>query len=71
MTNLKDYLTVSQAAAFLGVSPNTLRNWDNSGRLKARKQPISGYRLYQKSELNRFLKRLKNGKIARVPRRQF
>jgi len=60
--NLKSYLTVSQAATLLGVSPNTLRNWDNSGKLKARKQPISGYRLYQKSELDRFLKRLEKGK---------
>lgn len=60
--NLKSYLTVSQAAALLGVSPNTLRNWDNSGKLKARKQPISGYRLYQRSELEQFLKRLEKSK---------
>ncbi|MHB2025114.1 MAG: MerR family transcriptional regulator [Elusimicrobiota bacterium] len=56
--NLKDYLTVSQAAALVGVSPSTLRNWDKAGKLKARKQPISGYRLYQKSELDKFLRRL-------------
>jgi len=56
--NLRDYLTVSQAAALLGVSSGTLRNWDRAGKLKARKQPISGYRLYQKSELDRFLKRV-------------
>lgn len=56
--NLKNYLTVSQAAAFLGVSPSTLRNWDKAGKLKAHKQPISGYRLYQRSELDNFLKQL-------------
>ncbi|HAM34545.1 MAG TPA: MerR family DNA-binding transcriptional regulator [Elusimicrobia bacterium] len=60
--NLKNYLTVSQAAKFLGVSPNTLRNWDKAGKLKAYRQPISGYRLYQKSELARSLKRLAKGK---------
>ncbi|MEK7722430.1 MAG: helix-turn-helix domain-containing protein [Elusimicrobiota bacterium] len=56
--NLKDYLTISQAAAFLGVSPNTLRNWDRAGKLRAKKQPINGYRLYEKIELNKFLRRL-------------
>ncbi|MBI4063457.1 MAG: helix-turn-helix domain-containing protein [Elusimicrobia bacterium] len=62
LPNLKNYLTVSKAAAFLGVSSSTLRNWDRTGKLKARKQPISGYRLYQKSELNLFLKQLAKGK---------
>jgi len=28
-----EYLTVGEAADFLGVSPWTLRNWDKAGRL--------------------------------------
>jgi len=32
--NLADYLTVGEAAAFLGVFSWTLRNWDNDGKLK-------------------------------------
>jgi len=58
MRNLKDYLTVGKAAKMLGVSPSTLRNWDRAGKLKAVKQPISGYRLYKKADLERFLRKL-------------
>ena len=56
--NLKDFLTVGKAAKMVGVSTSTLRNWDRAGKLKAVKQPISGYRLYKKSDLQKFLKKL-------------
>jgi len=46
--NFKASLTVGEAAAFLGVSPSTLRNWDRAGRLKAGRHPINGYRLYER-----------------------
>ncbi len=49
--HLSDYLTVSEAAEKLGVSPSTLRNWDRSGKLKARRHPMNGYRLYKYTEL--------------------
>ncbi len=48
---LKEYLTVCQAAEFLGVSPSTLRNWDRSGKLRARRHPLNGYRLYRRDQL--------------------
>jgi len=56
--NLKDYLTVKQAAEFIGVSPATLRRWDKTGKLKAIKNPMNNYRLYRKDELEAFLRRL-------------
>jgi len=57
--NLEDYLTVGEAAAFMGVSASTLRNWDRAGKLKARRHPINGYRLYRRAELQMLLKSLK------------
>lgn len=33
--NLKDYLTIRQAAKYLGASHNTLRNWEKNGFLTA------------------------------------
>jgi len=53
--NLRDYMTVGEAAEFLGVSASTLRNWDRAGRLVARRHPINGYRLYEKRQLERLL----------------
>jgi len=49
--NLAAYLTISKAARFLGVSPATLRNWDRTGKLKATRHPINGYRLYSTEQL--------------------
>jgi PAS domain S-box-containing protein len=51
-----DYLTVGEAANLLGVSPWTLRNWDNSGKLKPNRHPISGYRIYRREELEALLR---------------
>lgn len=61
MANLKDYLTVTEAAKILGVSSITLRRWDNEGKLKAIKHPINRYRLYKKKELEEFLRKIENG----------
>ena len=58
MKNLKDYVTVKEAAQILGVAPLTLRRWDNSSKLRAYRNPVNGYRLYKKSELKLFLKRV-------------
>jgi MerR family transcriptional regulator, copper efflux regulator len=52
---LQDYLTIKEAAAFLGVSPNTLRNWERSGKLIAYRHPMNGYRLYRQADLERVL----------------
>lgn len=49
--NLADYLTVSEAAEFLGVSTWTLRNWDKAGKLKPLRHPKNGYRIYRHEEL--------------------
>ena len=44
MIKISDYLTVGDAAAFVGVSKDTLRRWDRAGKLKARRHPVTGYR---------------------------
>ncbi|MBF0556393.1 MAG: helix-turn-helix domain-containing protein [Nitrospirae bacterium] len=51
LMNLKDYLTIREAAVTLGVSRSTLRNWDKTGKLKPYRHPVNGYRLYNRREL--------------------
>ncbi len=58
MKNFKGYITVKKAAEILGVTVMTLHRWDAKGKLKARRHPINGYRLYKKSDLEKLLKRL-------------
>lgn len=48
---ISDYMTVREAAVYLGVSPSTLRNWDRKGKLAAVRNPINRYRLYVKDAL--------------------
>jgi MerR family transcriptional regulator, copper efflux regulator len=58
---LNDYLTITEAAILLGVSPDTLRNWDRADRLKPLRHPINGYRLYRREDLEAFLRRVSRG----------
>ena len=55
MRSFRDYLTVKQAAEFLGVSPDTLRNWDEAGKLRAIRHPVNRYRLYDPTTLKALL----------------
>jgi excisionase family DNA binding protein len=59
--NLRDYLTVSEAAEFVGVSAATLRNWDRAGKVKATRHPVNGYRLSRKEDLSNLLEKVKDG----------
>lgn len=61
MKNLKEYAHVKEAAELLGISPMTLRNWDQRGKLKPVRNPINGYRLYKKSDLKKLLESIEKG----------
>ena len=58
MDKLKDFLRISEAAEYLGVSPNTLRNWDNAGKIAAHRHPVNGYRLFRREELDAVLQQV-------------
>ena len=58
MKRIQDYVTVARAAEMLGVSASTLRNWDRSGKLKAARNPMNGYRLYRREDIARLLARI-------------
>jgi excisionase family DNA binding protein len=57
MEKLDGYLRIKEAAEYLGVSPNTLRNWGKDGRISEHRHPVNNYRLYKVSDLDRLLKR--------------
>src|SRR5436190_12818841 len=52
---LAEYLTVGEAAKFLGVSPWTLRNWDKAGKLRPSRHPKNSYRIYRREDLDALL----------------
>jgi excisionase family DNA binding protein len=51
-----DWLTLGQAATYLGVAQSTLRKWTDSGRVPAFKTP-GGHRRYRRRDLDSFLER--------------
>lgn len=55
---LSDYLRISEAAEYLGVSPNTLRNWGNAGKIVAVRHPVNDYRLFKREDLDALLKQV-------------
>lgn len=65
MRRFNNYLTVMEAARFLGVSKETLRRWDKAGKFTARRHPVTRYRLYLKKELENLLRFLNDGSAKR------
>ncbi len=55
-TGDSDWLTLGQAARFLGVAQSTIRKWSDQGRVPAFYTP-GGHRRYRRSDLETFLSR--------------
>ena len=58
MGRLDEYMTVKEAAAYLGVCANTVRSWGASGKIKERRHPANGYRLFKKSDLDHLVEQI-------------
>src|ERR1700720_1752558 len=56
-----DFLSVAEAAAYVGVSAQTLRRWDREGILGPLRHPVSGYRYYRKVDLEPLRLQYKQG----------
>jgi len=49
---MNELMTLSEASEYIGKSKETLRRWDNEGKLPAVREPMSNYRLYRKHDLD-------------------
>jgi excisionase family DNA binding protein len=68
MLKLGEYLKIASAAKLLGISQNTLRSWADSGRITVHKNPINGYRLFLKKDLEEFLQSVESPVSSVKPR---
>lgn len=48
---MEKYIKVGQAAKMIGVSNETLRRWDKSGKFESVRHPINNYRVYPESNV--------------------
>ena len=55
IVKLDHYLQINEAAEFLGVCQNTLRNWGRTGKIKEYRHPVNNYRLYRQDDLEALL----------------
>ena len=70
MDRLDGYLRIREAAEFLGVSPNTLRNWGREQKVPEFRHPVNNYRLYRQSDLEAILRRVTRSTGKASGRRQ-
>lgn len=49
------YYSINKFSKILGVSAQTLRNWDRNGKLHPHHTSISGYRYYSQNQLNQII----------------
>jgi len=68
VTKLKDFLRISEAAEYIGVSPNTLRNWESAGKIVAHRHPMNDYRLFLREELDALLQKVERPPVPRKPK---
>ena len=51
-----NFYTIHAASKILGVTPQTLRNWDKTGKLKPHHTSANGYRYYSQEQIDAFLR---------------
>ena len=61
-----DWLTLGQAAKYLGVAQSTIRKWTDQGRVPAFKTP-GGHRRYRRRDLDAFVERSAPGAASSGP----
>lgn len=70
ISKLSEYVKTAEAADILGVAQNTLRAWAEEGKIPMYRNPANGYRLFQRSDLESFLRQAAQPvKPLRVTRR--
>ena len=57
---MEKLITISQAAEKIGVSPETLRRWDKTGKFKSQRHPINNYRVYTSDQVSQFIQEIES-----------
>jgi excisionase family DNA binding protein len=70
MTKLSDYVKTAEAAEILGVAQNTLRKWAAEGKIPVHRNPANGYRLFKRSDLEKFLRQIESSGSSKPKRKK-
>lgn len=69
MLRTQGFLRVKEAAALLGVSPNTVRAWGAAGKIPEYRHPANTYRLYMRSDLEKMIAQVEQSRTQPYPKR--
>ena len=58
----KKFLSVKEVARLLSVTPLTIRNWDQRGKLVAYRNPVNNYRMYKVEDVEVLLRQIDQSK---------
>ena len=62
---MRKFMSIKEAADALGVSTQTLRNWEKSGELIPYRNPINKYRMYKVSQIESFIEEMRNERLKK------
>jgi len=62
---MKGYLSIKEASGLLGVSPQTLRNWEKRGELVPYRNPVNQYRMYKPEQIEEFLETMRKDRAQK------
>jgi DNA (cytosine-5)-methyltransferase 1 len=69
-TKNDEYLRVKQAAAMMGIAPNTMRKWGATGKIPEYRHPANTYRLYKRSDLEKMIAQVEQSRTTPYPKRR-
>jgi excisionase family DNA binding protein len=70
MAKLTDYVMTAEAAEILGVAQNTIRKWAAQGKIPMHRNPANGYRLFKRSDLEKFLRQVESSGTSKPKRKK-
>jgi DNA-binding transcriptional MerR regulator len=65
------FVGVKRAAEILGVCPNTVRSWGDSGKISEYRHPVNNYRLYKEEDLQEVISQLEASNTSSRQRRKY
>ena len=69
-TKTDEFLRVKQAAAMMGIAPNTMRKWGGTGKIPEYRHPANTYRLYKRSDLENMIAQIEKSRTTPHPKRR-
>ena len=72
MPKLHEYVRIKDAAEYLGVCQNTLRNWEAAGKITFCSNPADNYRPFKRADSERSLHKLERSanRLSKAARRK-